>query len=295
MSARFWPFIIALLGTTLSLTACARVGSFAANIPYYFSDAPVTTDIAYDSDHDLKLDVYSPPDAAGKGFPVIVFFYGGSYSSGSKNMYHFIADAFTREGYIVVIPDYRQYPAVKFPAFFEDGANAVAWVQNNIGKYKGDPSKIFILGHSAGAHIGALLVADKHYLKDAGVDYANIRGFAGLAGPYDFVPDEPVYKDIFGPPENYPNMQVTTFIDGSEPPMLLLHGLKDTTVNISNMQKLKTKIYEKHGIVTSITYKGLDHIGIVGAMTWIQQSKAPVRQHLLTFFNKLQGIAPAPQ
>src|SRR5262249_25592652 len=157
--------------------------------------------------------------------------------------YRFAGDAFARHGYIAVIPDYRKYPRVRFPAFVEDSAKALAWVYSHIADYGGDRDRIFVAGHSAGAHICAPLTADPHYLAHEGQDRSTvIRGFAGLAGPYAFTPSEPDLEDMFGPPERYPAMQVTTFIDGTQPPMLLLYGGSDTTVRRYNLDRLEARI-----------------------------------------------------
>ena len=106
--------------------------------------------------------------------------------------------------------------------------------------------------HSAEIHIGALLTADPHYLADEGMDRSiTIHDFSGLAGPYAFTPDEPDLEDMFGPPKNYPNMQVTTFIDGTQPPMLLLYGDRDTAVKYANLERLEQPIKQRGGCVRS--------------------------------------------
>jgi acetyl esterase/lipase len=177
---------------------------------------------------------------------------------------------------------------VRFPASVEDGAKALAWVYGRIADYGGDPGRIFVAGHSAGAHIGALLTADPHYLAREGQNRsAVIRGFAGLAGPYAFTPSEPDLEDMFGPPERYPAMQVTTFIDGTQPPMLLLYGSSDTTVRRSNIERLEATIRERGGIVKSIVYPGVDHIWIAGALSRINFRGPPVLDDMLAFFDSI--------
>jgi acetyl esterase/lipase len=272
---------------SLFLSACARAGFIAANVPSYLADMVVHANLSYGNAPRQSLDIYAPKDKGGaQQRPVIIFFYGGGYQDGVKGDYRFVADRFVREGYIVVIPDYRVYPDVKFPAFVEDGARTVAFIQKNIAIYGGDPNGLFLAGHSAGAHIGALLTADERYLKAAGARMPAIRAFAGLAGPYNFVPEEEIYKTIFGPPEQYPAMQVTNFIDGEEPPMLLLHGAKDKTVYVSNLEKLKSRIAQKGGRVDTKIYNDIDHVQIAGALSWIYKGKAPVAQDMLSFFAK---------
>jgi acetyl esterase/lipase len=263
-------------------------GLWAINLAPAFSGTKIERDKSYGQEAWQRLDIYTPPAPAERKRPVIVFFYGGRWTHGAKENYRFAGDTFARRGYIAVIPDYSKYPGVRFPAFAEDGAKALAWVYGRIADYGGDRDRIFVTGHSAGAHIGALLAADPHYLAREGKDRsAVIRGFAGLAGPYAFTPSEPDLEDIFGPPEHYPAMQVTTFIDGTQPPMLLLYGGADTTVRRYNLDRLEARIREKGGIVKSIVYPGVGHGWIAGALSWINFFGPPVPDDMLAFFNSI--------
>lgn len=259
-----------------------RAGLVIANIPANYNS---NKNISYNPHS--ALDVYSPKDTEDVLRPVIVFFYGGRWTGGQKSDFAFVADRFARAGYVVVIPDHRKYPNVKFPAFIQDAADSVRWVQDNIEKFGGDPRRIHLLGHSSGAHIASLLVTDKKYFRDAGVDRQNILAFAGLAGPYAFTPDEPDTMDMFGPPENYPLMQATSFVDGTEPPMLLLHGKQDKTVHLYNPERLAAKVKEKGGKVELILYENLDHVGIIAALTWVLKGKADVAGDVERFFAKV--------
>lgn len=278
--------ITALMILTLFTAGCAKLGVWAANAPSAFGNYEVSRDIAYGSESAQMLDVYRPEK--GGNHDVIVFFYGGRWETGSRKDYRFVAEAFTSRGYVVVIPDYRHYPEVKFPGFVDDAAHAVAWVSNNIAAYGGNPARIHLAGHSAGAHIAALVTADARYLKkyDKSAN-KTVRSFAGLAGPYDFVPAEPDVQDIFGPPANYPNMQATTFIDGREPPMLLLWGQDDKVVGIENLQKLEARIKARKGRVQTILYPGVDHIWIAGALSWLGKTRAPVAADMDAFFKSV--------
>ncbi len=272
--------------SSLLLIACTRVGLGVANLPNSFSDTDTIKDIAYGSQPWQKLDIYVPPHLSSKPLPVVVFFYGGSWKEGSKNMYPFIGEAFARKGYITVIADYSKYPNVIFPTFVEDGAKAVAWTYHHIAEYNGDPEHLFIAGHSAGAHIGAMITADERYLQTEGLTLSVINAFAGLSGPYDFVPYEEDYIDMFGPPENYPNMQVSTFIDGTEPPMLLLWGADDTIVGKSNMDKLMAKINAEQGAVESKVYDGINHVAMVSGFVWFLKNNAPILEDITNFFQR---------
>jgi acetyl esterase/lipase len=273
---------------SLLLAACTNVGIGVANLPNKFSDTRTIKNLAYGSKPWQKLDLYIPANSASAPLPVIVFFYGGSWKDGSKSIYPFIGEAFAKKGYITVIADYSKYPQVKFPTFVEDAAKAVAWTYKNIDQYHGNSDALFVSGHSAGGHIGSLVVADERYLAAEGESPSIIKGFVGLAGAYDFEPDEPDYIDMFGPPENYPNMQATTFIDGKEPPMLLLWGADDETVGKRNMDRLMAKIQAENGIVESKVYDSVNHKGIITEFVWFLKSKAPIMDDITDFLDRYQ-------
>lgn len=220
--------------------------------------------------------------------PVLVFFYGGRWTFGNKEQYAFAALPFVKEGYIVVIPDYSKYPDVKFPSFVNDAALAVSWVHDNIRQYNGNPKRLYLSGHSSGAHIAALVTTNPDYMKQLGKDRNVVTAFSGLAGPYDFIPEDDDLKDMFGPTNNYKNIQVPTYVDGQQPPMQLLHGADDTDVIQRNLNRLREKIKEKGGVVETKIYTGIDHKEIVGALTWVWQDKAPVRDDMLDFFERHQ-------
>jgi acetyl esterase/lipase len=247
-----------------------------------------TTDIAYGPDPRQKLDVYLQkkisPDAK-----VVIFFYGGSWRDGSKTDYRFIAQALTSRGFIVVLPDYRVYPAVIFPGFVEDGASAVRWVRDNISTYGGDTNHLYLMGHSAGSHIAALLTLDAHYLKNVGLDRNVIRATAALSGPYDFTPN-PWDRPVFGMATNQtaidPKIEPITFVDGKEPPMLLVQGLRDKIVAPSNAVNLAARIREMGGEVEYITYSKLGHASVVVALAWPYQWLAPVLKDVTDYFNR---------
>ncbi len=195
-------------------------------------------DLAYGAGPRRRLDVYHGKPRRG-GSPVIVFFYGGSWKNGARGDYEFVGEAFTRRGFTVVVPDYRVYPEVRFPEFVRDAAQAVRWTADNIAAYGGDPKRLFIAGHSAGAHIAALLALDARYLNAVGVDRGTICGLVGLAGPYAFDPlgtpnVRPVFAHLFDPETARP----IRYVARGAPPALLLHGLDDTVVRAWNSKLL---------------------------------------------------------
>jgi len=242
----------------------------------------LTQDLPYGSGVRQRLDVYQPRRAPGVA-PVIVFLYGGRWQHGSKEEYRLIGDAITRRGVVAVVPDYRLYPQVRFPAWVDDAARAVRWVQDNIEEYGGDPGRIVVVGHSAGGHTVALLALNPDHLRQAGVPDGTIRGFVSLAGPVATVWTDPDVQALMGPREGwlatYPLEQVT----GSGPPLLLLHGGRDKTVSPENGVRLAARIRERGGCARAITYKGLDHVGIVVALALDRLNIAPILEAVLRF------------
>ena len=169
---------VLLLASGFSLfTGCTSFQVLNSTVPK--SCYIATLDMAYGNNARQRLDVYRPRKA-GNG-KVVVFFYGGSWRTGSKTDYRFVAEALTSRGFIAVLPDYRVYPEVMFPKFVEDSATAVRWVHDHISRFSGDTNHIYLMGHSAGAHIAALLTLDAHYLADAGLERKTIRATAGLS------------------------------------------------------------------------------------------------------------------
>jgi acetyl esterase/lipase len=270
---------------TFMISGCISVFTSIANAPTHLGNLDRKANIAYGAEPIQKLDIYSLTSTSTAPRPVIVFFHGGRWTDGNKEQYRFVAARLAKEGYVVVIPDYEKYPKVKFPAFMEDAARSLVWIHQHIGEYGGDPSQLYLMGHSSGAHMGALLISDPRYLKKYGGTPQMVKAFAGLAGPYDFVPEADDLKDLFGPPSQYPQMQVPTFITGNEPPMLLLYGADDTLVADYNMTKLADAIRAHHGVVETKTYPGMGHFGIVTAFTWLY-SGSPVPKDCIAFFRQ---------
>ena len=211
----------------------------------------VTRDIAYADGERHTLDVCRARTATAA--PVVVFFYGGGWRSGNKGMYRYVGKALARRGYVAVVPDYRIYPPVLYPDFLDDGAQAVRWVKDNAAKFGGDPDKIFLIGHSAGAHIAAMLAIDATWLNKVGLAPGrDIAGLIGLAGPYDFLPlkDETLIV-IFGG-ANRPETQPISYVAPGAPPALLLTGDKDDVVGAGNSTRLADRLRAAGNDATAI-------------------------------------------
>ena len=206
----------------------------------------VVQGILYGQETRQKLDIYYPevtrPDA-----PVIVFFYGGSWRRGDRERYRFVGQALSSRGYVTVIPDYRLYPEVQFPAFVEDGAASVAWIKQNIAQ---SDNGIVLIGHSAGAHLAALLALDERYLLGKGIGQSSITGMIGLAGPYAFEPERyRRFKPIFATAEPADISQPINYARADAPPLLLLHGADDRVVLPIHSQVLQERMNRKNNTI----------------------------------------------
>ena len=253
--------LFSLFSTLLALTSCSGVDVLNATIPT--SGYTLHKDIAYGQNARQKLDIYVP-DGLSAPAPVIVFFYGGSWQSGSKDDYRFVGQALASKGYVAVLADYRLYPEVSYPLFLQDAASATVWTHANIGQYQGDAKNLFLAGHSAGGYLAAMLTINKHYLADAGGKREWISGAIGLAGPYDFLPmTDPKIIALFGGDANDASNQPITYVKAGVPPMLLLTGDADDQVYPKNSRNLAAKLREHGDEVTLKEYPGVGHIGIV--------------------------------
>ena len=279
---RWFATCIAAAAAVLALAGCSPAHLLNSVVP---SDGYTTqTDIAYGADPRQRLDIYSPDDASSTTRPVLIFLYGGSWKSGDRGLYRFIGEAFTRLGYVVVVPDYRLYPGVRFPAFVEDAARVVAWVQEHAGDFGGDPDRLILAGHSAGAHIAMLVLFDPRYLAAEEVSVSAIRGGVGLAGPYALDPLKyasirPVFAGLDEPDAARP----VAFASADAPPLLLLHGTSDRTVGPQNTHHMADAVQNSGGRVTVRQYDGLGHIGIIASVAAPFRGRDAVYDDLAAF------------
>jgi len=261
----------ALLGLAfvVSAAACSPIKILNAMVPQ--STYKLESGIAFGKLPRQKLDIYLPniesENEAKKPRKVVIFYYGGSWDSGERGDYKFVGEALASLGYIVVIPDYRVYPDVLFPALMADPALAARWVKDNINQYQGDANQVFLAGHSAGAHIAVMMAVNAEYLAKQSLKPSDFAGVIGLAGPYDFLPlKSDRLKTIFGSASEQANSQPINFVDGKSPPMLLAVGLKDGTVWPRNTYNLAKKIKENNGLVQVVEFENYGHIDMASKL-----------------------------
>jgi acetyl esterase/lipase len=245
----------------------------------------VARGIAYGAAPRRKLDIYAPRGGAANR-PVLVFFYGGNWDSGERQDYAFAGRAFAELGYVTVLPDYTHTHERPWPAFMEDGAAALGWVAAHVADYGGDPGRIVVTGHSAGAYIAAMLALDPRW---GAAD--RIRAAVGLAGPYDFLPfDSPVTERTFGDVPDLPATQPVNQVSASAPPLLLITGDADTTVHPRHSTALAARLREIGGEADLIRYPGITHTGPLKALARPFRTHAPVRRDIAAFLAK-NGLA----
>jgi len=266
-----------LAAATLATAACTRLTFLAANAPTLFGAYDRHADIAYGDDPLQRLDLYIPQRVAIAPRPLIVFWHGGRWESGDKRDYRFVGAAMAELGYVSVVANYRMYPRVKLPGFMEDAARAALWAHAHAGEFYADTQALYLMGHSSGAHMGALLALDPRYFLKVAPSAPTIAGFIGLSGPYDFLPlREADLQGMFGPPDLYPLSQPINFVRADAPRMLLVQGELDDTVGPYNARNLAAALHERGVAVTLRMYPQLGHADTVAALSDIARGRAPV-------------------
>lgn len=265
----------------LALSACAGLAFTVANAPALFGDFERSGDLAYGAHSRQKLDVYSPKNAQGR--PIVVFWYGGGWENGRKAQYRFVGAALAKAGYVAVLPDYRLYPEVIFPAFVQDGAQALAWVASHAAEIGGDPKRIYVAGHSAGAHLAAMLAYDRSQLERVGLPADTVRGFIGLSGPYALDPNNDTYRTIFAKPFGKPDWQPVQLAKAGAPPALLIHGEADDVVDVAHARAMAEALEALGVDVTLRTYPGRGHRDTVAPFAAAAPNKLPVLDQIRAF------------
>jgi acetyl esterase/lipase len=280
----FWQSAVVILllvvATGCSLMKPVDVLNFFTPSGSYHANS-----FAFGNNPRQQLDLYLP-DQQTIDKPLVVFVYGGAWKMGNRGEYTFVAQAFTRLGYPVMIADYRLYPEVTYPAFVDDIANAIAYIEHNTDVTGYTPTHGMILaGHSSGAHTAALLATQTDRLTKAGVTLPLV-GFIGLAGPYDLPLDDeeviPIFPNVTDQEVN-PVLSVTS----SMPKSLIIHGAKDDRV-LPKHSKRFAKALEEHNVpVTLELPKDMDHVKVVATIGAPLRFLSPVYDEIKSYLNQL--------
>lgn len=277
-----------VLTACAALAACSPLGILNAFTP--LNTYAVTENIAYGAGPRQRLDIYEPRGedtgvAPANGYPVVVFFYGGTWTTGARGDYRFVGEALASRGIVAIIADYRLYPQVRYPDFLADCAQAVAWAQREAARYGGDAKRLHVMGHSSGAYNAAMIALDPRWLKSVGVAPSALAGWIGLAGPYDFYPMTNVEAQpaFFHP--NYPaGSQPIDYVTRAAPRTFLGAPASDDVVNPErNTRQLAEKLRAAGVPVVVKMYPDAGHATLIGAFSRPLRNVAPVLDDVAAF------------
>lgn len=279
-------WICLILAGMLALVACAPVATLNALAAR--DTHALTENVAYGPLLRQRMDIYKPSAAAPPGgFPVIVFFYGGSWNRGERADYKFVGEALASKGMLTLVADYRLYPEVRYPDFLTDCAQAVAYGLREAKALGGDPKRVFVMGHSAGAYNTAMLALDERWLRATGHSTSELAGFIGLAGPYDFLPIvNPDAKPVFFHP-NYPSgTQPIEYARRDAPRAFLAAPIDDKLVNPQrSTMGLAKRLQDAGATVTVKMYDRVNHMTLAGAFARPLRWLAPVLDDVASYVN----------
>ena len=247
------------------------------------------SNIAYGQHPRQQLDVYMPQGEIKNSplKPVILFVHGGAWTTGNKDDYLFVGESFSSAGYVTAVMNYRLAPQHQYPDYVQDTALALKWINQHIQQYGGDPSKIIVMGHSAGAFNAVEAVDNARWLKEVNLPVSNIKAVVGIAGPYsyDFRTDDSIHSfpAHATPDEVMPDRHVRQ----NAPPHLLLTGSNDHRVKLSNTLNMHQALQQKGAPVQHIVIKGATHISIMASVATRLSWYKPTREVILTYLDQI--------
>ncbi len=275
---------IFVLSAPLLLGACSRHQDIDRNkMALPLDDLVIARDISYapgGTRH--SLDVYVQRKPSGPR-PVVVFIYGGTWITGSKEELGWVGVALARFGYVAVVPDYRIYPDGVWPRFLEDNAAALRWARDNAPRFGGDPSNLILIGPSAGAFNAVSLAVDRRWLSAKGMDpQRDLRAVVGLAGPYEMIPDTDQLETVLGPANRAAKIHPITYADGRSPPLLLVLGDKDPQIRASDSEELAAKV-RGYGGLAEVRHYSVTHNGMLDALALRSKQRSRLANDTIQF------------
>ncbi len=277
------------LASLLALAGCSPARLL--NLTVSTRDVQIERDLPYGDNPRQRLDVYRPRIAAAEPAPVVVFIHGGRWQAGAKGDFLFVGQALASAGLVAVVPDYRHWPEANWRAIVDDGEAATRWAGRESARFGGDPARLFLAGHSSGAHTAAMVAVDPARL--AGVR-ASLHGLIGIAGPYDFLPARDAdIRAMFAGVD--PALAQPVGVAGpGAPPTLLLHGLGDEVVRPRNSEALAARLRELGTPVELRLYPGVSHINIIAALSTTLRRQAPTFADLTAFVRRIAADPATP-
>jgi acetyl esterase/lipase len=286
IAKQFTLWVVVPLAVLATLAACAPTATLNALTAR--DTHALTEDVAYGPQPRQRLDVYRPTRAApAGGWPVVVFIYGGSWNRGERADYRFVGEALASRGVLALVVDYRLYPQVRYPDFLGDCAQALAFGLRDAARMGGNPKRVFVMGHSAGAYNAAMLALDPRWLAATGHSPGELAGWIGLAGPYDFLPiKNPDAQPVFFHPEYPVGSQPIAYARRDAPPTFLGAASVDELVNPQrNSVGLAGRLREAGAPVTLKLYERVNHMTIAAAFARPLRWLAPVLDDVMAFVN----------
>jgi len=291
--------MLALAATLLVLVVAllawaARSPAGVLNAIAALGSRQVASAVAYGPLPRQRLDVYAPAGAApADGHPVVVFFYGGSWNRGERADYRFVGEALAARGVLTLVADYRLYPEVRYPDFLADCALALAWGLREAARLGGNPQRVFVMGHSAGAYNAAMLALDASRLAPTGYPPQALAGWIGLAGPYDFLPmSNPEARPVFFHPNYPPGTQPLAYAGAAAPRSFLGAAAQDELVNPQrNSVQLAQRLRAAGVVVDLRLYPRVNHLTLVGAIAAPLRWLAPVLDDVVGFIEAGPAVA----
>ena len=251
------------------------LGWLDALVPKDAASRRIAANIQFGPDPKHQLDLYAPRQSHGP-LPLLIFVHGGGWDSGDRREYGFAGRALAALGFVVACADYRVFPEVVFPTFVEDLAMAANWLVARAAEYGGDPARLLLVGHSAGAYNAMMLALQPERFGAAGLK-DRIEALVGLSGPYDFYPfDVKQSIDAFGTYADPLSTQPINLVTAAAPPMLLAHGVKDTTVGDYHTVRLSAKLRAAGVTVVERHYPQLKHAPVILGLTTVLRPFLPV-------------------
>lgn len=286
---------LAAMAAAVAVTACAPTATLNALVPS--GSHVLTADVPYGASPRQRSDIYRPttPPPAG-GYPMVVFFYGGSWNRGDRRDYAFVGEALASRGVLAMVADYRLYPEVRYPDFLVDSAQALAQALSRAQSLGADPARVFVMGHSAGAYNAAMLALDGRWLAAAGHAPRELAGWIGLAGPYDFLPiRNPDVQPVFHHPDYPANSQAIDFAKPGSPPSFVGAAAKDSLVDPQRNSARMASLLQAAAVpVTYRVYDRANHVTLAGAFAGPLRWIAPVLDDVVDFITRTPPAMPRP-
>jgi acetyl esterase/lipase len=256
---------------------------------FYEQYQHIDRDVAFHPGMAPRLDVYAL--AEGDGHPVLIFVHGGSWKDYDKNIFAPVAQKLLPEGMVVVIPDYTVHPDATYEQMAREVAAAIAWTLENAAHYGGDPQRVVVAGHSAGAHLIGLAVMDLRYLEALGHSSDDICGWIGLSGVYDIQVEydywlekgttPQVILEVMGGQQNFEQASPLSYVRAGLPPLLIIHGDEDETVPVGISTAFQAALQAAGASSKLIVYPGAGHSDYLFAA--LSGDRAPIVDDIVQF------------